>query len=68
MLRRYREVFSRQANAAQCFSRKQPEVDAQDEKRFTVACPDSAGNEVVIYEFQRTRWGWKFVGLDNINE
>ena len=68
MLRRYREVFSQQANAAQCFSKKQPEMDAQDTRRFVVACPDSAGNEVVIYQFQRTRAGWKFVGLDNINE
>ena len=68
MLRRYREVFSQQANAAQCFSKKQPEIDAQDTRRFVVACPDSAGNEVVIYQFQRTRAGWKFVGLDNINE
>ena len=68
MLRRYREVFSQQADAVQCFSRKQPEMDAQDAKRFVVACPDSAGNEVVIYQFQRTRLGWKFVGLDNINE
>lgn len=68
MLRRYREVFKQQADAAKCFSTKQPEMDAQNTKLFTVACPDIAGNEVVIYSFERTRAGWKFVGLDNINE
>jgi hypothetical protein len=68
MLRRYREVFKQQTDAAQCFSKKQPEVDPQEPKRFSIACPDAGGNEVVIYAFLRTRWGWKFVGLDNINE
>jgi len=66
--RRYREVFNQQSNAAQCFAGKQPEMDAENPKRFNVACPDSAGNEVVIYQFERTTKGWKFVGLDNINE
>ncbi|HEV2915811.1 MAG TPA: hypothetical protein VGX92_21190 [Pyrinomonadaceae bacterium] len=67
-LRRYREVFNEQSNAAQCFASKGPEMDAENPKRFTVACPDSAGNEVVIYQFERTRTGWKFVSLDNLNE
>ena len=68
MLRRYNEVFKSQTNAARCFANKQPEMDAQDKNRFSVACPDKGGNEVVIYGFQRTRAGWKFAGLDNINE
>ena len=37
-------------------------------RRFSVACPDTAGNEVVIFQFERGRAGWKFVGLDNTNE
>lgn len=68
MLRRYREVFKEQTDAAQCFNKKTPEVDPQEPKRYSVACPDAGGSEVVLYWFQRTRWGWKFVGLDNINE
>jgi len=68
MLRRYREIFKQQTDAAQCFSKKTPEVDTQEPKRYSIACPDAGGNEVVIYGFERTRWGWKFVGLDNINE
>ena len=66
--RRWREVFNRQTDAAQCFAKKAPEQDAENPKRFSVACPDEGGEEVVIYEFERTRTGWKFVRLDNINE
>ncbi len=66
--RRYTEVFNTQSNAAQCFAKKQPEIDKANPKRFTVACPNEAGDEVVIYEFALTRAGWKFVSLDNINE
>lgn len=68
LLRRYREVFSEQSDAAKCFAGKQPEADREDPKRFTVACPNEAGDEVVIYAFELTRAGWKFVALDNINE
>jgi hypothetical protein len=66
--RRYREVFNEQADAAKCFATAQPEIDAANAKRFTVACPDAAGNEVVIYHFLQTRSGWKFTELDNLNE
>ena len=66
--RRYRQVFNEQSNAAQCFAKKQPEIDAANPKRSTVACPNEAGDEVVIYEFALTGTGWKFVALDNINE
>ena len=68
LLRRYRQVFSEQTDAAKCFEKAQPEKDLQNPKEFTVACPDAAGNEVVIYHFKQTRAGWKFVALDNINE
>ena len=66
--RRYREVFNEQTNAAVCFSKAKPEVDAQNPKLLTIACPDAAGNEVVIYHFEQTRTGWKFAALDNLNE
>jgi hypothetical protein len=45
-----------------------PEVDPANPKTFTVACPDAAGNEVVVYHFTQTRAGWKFTALDNLNE
>ncbi len=66
--RRFREVFNQQTDAAKCFSKAQPELDAANPKRFTVACPDAAGNEVVIYHFEQTTRGWRFAALDNLNE
>ena len=66
--RRYRKVFTEQSDAAACFSKAKPEADPENAKHFTVACPDSAGNEVVIYHFNLTRTGWKFTGMDNLNE
>ena len=68
LTRRYKQVFKEQTDAAACFAKAKPEIDAGNPKRFTVACPDAAGNEVVIYHFEQTRTGWKFTGLDNLNE
>ena len=66
--KRYRQVFSEQSDATACFSKAKPETDPENAKHFTVACPDAAGNEVVIYHFTQTRTGWKFTGMDNLNE
>ena len=66
--RRYRQIFNEQSDAAACFAKARIEMDPENSKRFTVACPDAAGNEVVIYHFEQTRVGWKFTGLDNLNE
>ena len=68
LTRRYKQVFNEQTDAAACFVKAKPEIDTANPKRFTVACPDAAGNEVVIYHFEQTRAGWKFTGLDNLNE
>ena len=68
LIRRYKEVFSQQSDAAKCFAAKEPEKDSTNSRKYSVACPDAAGNEVVIYEFERGASGWKFVRLDNINE
>jgi hypothetical protein len=66
--RRYRQIFNEQTDAAACFSKAKIEMDPENPKRFSVACPDAAGNEVVIYHFEETKTGWKFTGLDNLNE
>ena len=68
LAKRFRQVFNEQTDAAACFSKAEPEVDPGNTKAFTVACPDAAGNEVVIYHFQQTKIGWKFAALDNLNE
>ena len=67
-LKRYREVFSAQTNAAQCFDKANPEIDVARPKEFNVACKDAAGNEVVVYAFRLTPNGWRFTSLDNLNE
>jgi hypothetical protein len=68
LLKRYRDLFNQQADAAKCFAAAQPEIDATNQNKFSVACKDAAGNEVVIYGFVRTRGVWKLKSLDNINE
>jgi hypothetical protein len=68
LAKRYRQLFNEQTNAAACFEKAKPEVDAENPKHFSVACPDAAGTEVVVYHFEQTRTGWKFTGLDNLNE
>jgi len=66
--KRYRQIFNEQTDATACFNKAKPEIDQADPKHFSVACPDAAGNEVVIFHFEQTRTGWKFTGLDNLNE
>ena len=68
LTKRYRQLFNEQSDAAACFNKAKPEKDTANPKHFTVACPDAAGNEVVIYHFEQTRTGWKLTSLDNINE
>jgi hypothetical protein len=66
--KRYRQIFNEQTNAATCFAKARIEMDPENAKHFSVACPDAAGNAVVIYHFEQTKTGWKFAGLDNLNE
>ena len=68
LAKRYKQLFNEQTDAAACFSKAKPGIDTANPKRFTVACPDAAGNEVVIYQFEQTRAGWKLSRLDNLNE
>lgn len=68
LIKRYRELFSVQANAVKCFGESNPVVDAANKNNFTVGCKDQAGNEVVVYGFVKTRGVWKLKYLDNVNE
>ena len=65
---RYSEVFNHEGDAAVCFKTARPEGDAAKPKEFIVACPNGAGDPVVIYSFVLTPSGWRFRGLDNLNE
>lgn len=70
-LRRYNQIFNGEADAAKCFQNATPQKASA--KRFDVSCgfkndPDGDGGEPILYSFQLTKSGWKFVGLDNVNE
>ena len=68
LIRRYRDVFNHEGDAAICFAESKPESDPARPKEFTVGCKNGAGDEVVIYSFVLTKAGWRFNGLDNLNE
>jgi len=68
---RYTEIFNGEANAAQCFASAKPEK--QSAGRCEVYCPfketpDDRENAPIRFIFELTNSGWKFAGLDNINE
>ena len=69
-LRRYDEIFNGEANAAQCFRNGKPQKESG---RYEVYCPfkqtpDDKENAPIRFVFEQTGSGWKFSGLDNINE
>jgi len=71
LLRRYNEIFKGEANAAQCFRNADPHKESG--RRYEIYCPfketpDDRENAPIRFEFELTKGGWKFVGLDNINE
>jgi len=70
-LRRYNEIFKGEANAAKCFANAKPEKESAG--RCGIYCPfkgtpDDWENAPIHFIFELTKNGWKFVGLDNINE
>jgi hypothetical protein len=71
-LRRYNEIFKGEANAAQCFASAEPRKESAP-RRYEIYCPFKETprdweNAPIRFEFELTKDGWKFVGLDNINE
>ena len=70
-LRRYEEIFKGEANAAQCF--KSAEPHKQSDRQYDIYCPfkdtpNDWENAPIRFIFELTKSGWRFVGLDNINE
>ncbi|MEY2529361.1 MAG: hypothetical protein QOJ05_1451 [Verrucomicrobiota bacterium] len=70
-VRRYAEIFNGEANAAQCFAKAAPKKDSA--KGYEIYCPfkqtpNDKENAPIRYLFELTSTGWKFAGLDNINE
>ena len=70
-LRRYDEIFKGEANAAQCFA--SGKLRKESARRYEIYCPfketpNDWENAPIRFEFELTSSGWKFAGLDNINE
>ena len=70
-LRRYNEIFKGEANAAQCFASAKPYK--QSDRQYDVNCPfketpNDREDVPIRFIFERTKSGWRFVGLDNVNE
>jgi hypothetical protein len=68
---RYNEIFKGEANAAQCFKSAEPNKDS--DRRYGIYCPfkdtpNDWENAPIRFIFELTKSGWRFVGLDNINE
>jgi hypothetical protein len=70
-LRRYNEIFKGEANAVQCFASAEPRKESV--RRWEIYCPfkdtpDDLENAPIRFLFELTKGGWKFAGLDNVNE
>ena len=70
-LRRYDEIFKGEANAAQCFKSAEPHKES--DRRCGIYCPfkETPGDREDVpirFIFELTKSGWRFVGLDNVNE
>ncbi len=70
-LRRYEEIFHGECNAAQCFGSVEPRKTSA--QQYEIYCPFKATpkdmeNAPIRFIFERTKTGWKFIALDNINE
>jgi hypothetical protein len=71
LLRRYDEVFNGEANAAQCFAKAK--TAKASSKGYEIYCPfkktpNDKENTPIRFYFELTSSGWKFAGLDNVNE
>jgi len=69
--RRYDEIFKGDANAAQCFKSAEPQKES--DRRYGIYCPfkdtpNDWENAPIRFIFELTKGGWRFTGLDNINE
>lgn len=70
-LRRYNEIFKGGPNAAQCFASAEPRKESA--RRYEIYCPfkdtpKDWENAPFRFLFELTKTGWKFAGLDNVNE
>jgi hypothetical protein len=70
-MRHYGRIFDGEANAATCFTRAEPQKESA--RTYSVYCsfkemPNDRENAPIRFIFELNKTGWKFTGLDNINE
>jgi hypothetical protein len=70
-IKRYNKIINFEANAKRCFQAQT--ISKGDDGRWSVDCafknlPENSDNHPIVYYFTKTKKGWKFSGLDNINE
>ena len=70
-LHHYDQIFHGEANAPQCFAGAKPTKSS--DRLYEIYCPfketpNDRENAPIRYYFELTKTGWKFAGLDNINE
>jgi hypothetical protein len=71
-IKRYDKILNMEADAKRCFEARSVEKE-ENSKRYFINCtfkgePESSDNRPIYYYFEKTKSGWKFTGLDNINE
>jgi hypothetical protein len=69
-IRNYDDIMNMEANAKRCFRIQNIKKEGSS---YHVSCtfkslPETSDNRPIFYNFEKTKNGWKFVGLDNINE
>lgn len=72
-IKRYNKIINLEANAKRCFQAKTPVKDERSPNTYYVDCtfkdlPESSDNRPILYYFTKTKFGWKFSDLDNVNE
>lgn len=70
-IRNYSKIMNREADSVRCFEKNKPQKE--DDKTYAIYCsfksePEGTGSMPIRYGFEATKTGWRFVGLDNVNE
>lgn len=70
-INRFDKIMNLEANVKRCFQERKPTKD--DNGDYSIDCAfkgesESSDNRPIVYTFTKTKTGWKFRGIDNINE
>lgn len=70
-IRRFDQIMNLEANVKRCFQARKPTKD--DNGDYSIDCAfkkeaESSDNRPILYIFTKTKNGWKFWAIDNINE